>query len=282
MEQIEYIRENVLEAKNYILSKCPGRPKTALILGSGMADALPDLENPIVLEYQSIPHFPGPAVSGHRGQLVCGVLDGNPLLAMLGRFHYYEGYTMRGVTFPIRVLAALGVETLVITNAAGGLNRRYRPGDFMIVNNHINLMGDNPLIGPNDESLGPRFVDLSDAYNPGLLDIAGKTARRLRVNRHQGVLAGVSGPSYETAAEIKFLTQIGADAVTMSAIPEVIVARHTGINVLAISVITNIAGQPKKLTHDEVLAVAAGSTGKLKEWLREILMEIEAVSSEER
>lgn len=246
-----------------------------------MADALPDLENRGVLPYQIIPHFPVTDVAGHRGELVGGTLDGQPIIAMLGRFHFYEGYTMRGVTFPIRVLAGLGVNKLIVTNAAGGLNRRYRAGDFMLVEDHINLMGDNPLIGPNDENLGPRFVELSSAYDHDMLMIAEDAGDKIGIEWRRGVLAAVSGPSYETPAEIKVLSQIGADAVTMSTVPEVIVARHSRMKVLAISVITNIAGKPEKLTHEEVLEVAGHSTGKLKGWLTEILIKAGTVKSEE-
>lgn len=236
-----------------------------------MSDALPELDERATLPFGDIPHFPVTEVAGHRGELVWGKLAGKSVLAMLGRFHYYEGYTMRGATFPVRVMAALGIENLIITNAAGGLNRRFQVGDFMLVADHINLMGSNPLIGPNDDELGPRFVDMSEAYDPQLTSLAESTGRRCGVACRKGVLAAVSGPSYETPAEIKGLFRTGADAVTMSTVPEVIVARHANIKALAISLITNIAGRPEKLTHEEVLEVAGRSVGNLKEWLKEIL-----------
>lgn len=271
MDQSAYIRENILEAKSYIDSRCGEIPDTALVFGSGMAEALPDLDEATVISYSDIPHFPGTEIAGHRGELVCGRLGEKRIVAMLGRFHYYEGYTLRGATFPIQVLSSLGASSLILTCAAGGIGEKWRPGDFMLVEDHINLMGSNPLIGPNDETLGPRFIDMTGAYDPALAKRAMGIADSQGIDYHSGVLAAVTGPSYETAAEINFLKMIGADAVTMSTVPETIVARHLGMKVLGISLISNIAVNAGKLNHNDVLAVANRSSETLKRWLAPIL-----------
>lgn len=275
MDQIAYIRENILEAKSYISSRCDATPETALVFGSGMADALPDLEDKVVISYSDIPHFPGTEVAGHRGELVCGRLGDKRVVAMLGRFHYYEGYTLRGATFPIQVMSSLGASSLILTCAAGGIGNRWQPGDFMLIEDHINLMGANPLIGPNDETLGRRFIDMTDAYDPALSKLAGGIADSQGISYHRGVLAAVAGPTYETAAEINFLKMIGADAVTMSTVPETIVARHLGMTVLAVSLISNVAGGTGQLSHEDVLAVAGRSSNTLKNWLTPVLVAID-------
>jgi len=274
MEQTDYIRENIAEASSYIRSKSDLYPKIAVMLGSGMSSAMPQLESQVVLPYKDIPHFPLSGVLGHQGELVCGKLDGKPAIALLGRFHFYEGYTMKGVGFPIMVLAALGIEGIVLTSAAGGINRNFNIGDFMLVEDHLNLMGTNPLIGPNDDSLGPRFVNMNDAYDPELLSLGEDISNKLKISYHRGVLAAVTGPNYETKAELNYLARIGADAVTMSAVPEVIVARHARMRVMALALITNITGSKERVTHDDVLESAHRSTERLKEWLREVIKAI--------
>ncbi len=274
MEQTDYIRENIAEASSYILSKSDQHPQVAVILGSGMSSALPQLESQVVLPYKDIPHFPLSLVAGHQGELVCGKLAGKSIIALLGRFHFYEGYTMKGIGFPVWVLAGLGIDSLVLTSAAGGINRSLRSGDFMLVEDHLNLMGANPLIGPNDDSLGPRFINMTDAYDPELLSLGENISKKLKIDYRRGVLAAVTGPNYETKAELNYLARIGADAVTMSAVPEVIVARHARMRVMALALITNIAGGKERLTHDDVLESAHRSTEKLKSWLREVIISI--------
>ncbi len=274
MDQIDLIKENILEASKYIRAKTKIEPEIAIILGSGMSDSLPELADTVTLLYEDIPHFPVSKVAGHRGELLSGKLEDRSIFIMRGRFHYYEGFTMRGVTFPVLVLASLGIKKLIITNAAGGINKNLKPGDFMLVKDHINLMGGNPLIGPNDESMGTRFVDLTDAYDEEMLKIAEETAKVSDIRWRKGVLAAVSGPNYETLAEVKFLANIGVDAVTMSTVPEVIMARFADVRVLAISLISNIAGKKGSLSHDEVLAEASRSEMRLKKWLRELILRL--------
>lgn len=246
----------VKEAADYITERISTQPTVGLILGSGLGVLADEIKNAKTIIYKDIPHFPESTVSGHKGQLVIGELEGRQVLAMQGRFHYYEGYSMQQVTFPVRVMRELGVETLFVTNAAGGINESYEPGNLMIIKDHINNMGDSPLIGPNDEEQGPRFPDMSEAYDRNLIHLAKKTAERLHLNVQEGVYVGNTGPAYETGAEIRMLRTLGGDAVGMSTVPEVMVANHTGLRVLGISCISNMAAgildQP--LTHDEVIA----------------------------
>lgn len=248
-------REQVKEAAHFLQEKVTNCPKIAIILGSGLGELANRLEQPITIKYSSIPFFPTSTVEGHTGQIVFGKLQDVEIMAMQGRFHYYEGYNMRDVTFPIRVMKELGVSTLIVTNAAGGVQLNFEPGDLMLINDHINLMGDHPLIGSNDAEWGPRFPDMSEAYGVHLRSIAKSAAQLLDIPLKEGVYAGMSGPTYETPAEIRMLRNIGADAVGMSTVPEVIVARHMGISVLGLSCITNMAAgildQP--LAHDEVI-----------------------------
>ena len=272
MDQIDYIKENVLEASKYILAKIKVKPDIAIILGSGMSDAIPDLADQTTLLYEDIPHFPESRVAGHRGELLSGRLDDKSVFIMRGRFHYYEGFTMRGATFPVLVLANLGIKRLVVTNAAGGISKNLSLGDFMLIKDHINLMGDNPLIGPNDDSMGTRFVDLSDAYDESMLAVAEATAKAIGIRCRRGVLAAVTGPCYETPAEVNILRNAGADAVTMSTVPEVIMARFVKIRVLGISLISNVAGKKGRLSHEDVLAEASRSEAGLKKWLKELIL----------
>ncbi|TFJ93757.1 purine-nucleoside phosphorylase [Lentibacillus salicampi] len=248
-------QSTITEAAAYINDKLTNTPSIGLILGSGLGVLADKIENPVTFSYKDIPHFPESTVSGHKGQLVTGELEGRHVIAMQGRFHYYEGYSMQQVTFPVRVMKELGIDSIVITNAAGGINKMFHPGDLMLITDHINNMGDNPLLGPNDDALGERFPDMSQVYDEAYLRHAKDCAAKLGVTVQDGVYVGNSGPTYETPAEINMLRKFGGDAVGMSTVPEVIVSRHAGLRVLGISCISNMAAgildQP--LTHHEVI-----------------------------
>ncbi|WP_270171705.1 purine-nucleoside phosphorylase [Paenibacillus sp. SYP-B4298] len=245
----------IREAAAYIASVAPQSPEIGLIMGSGLGVLGDYIEEATVIPYDAIPHFPVSTVEGHAGELMVGKLAGRTVVLMRGRFHMYEGYGPELTAFPVRVMKALGVKQLVVTNAAGGINTGYQPGDLMIITDHINLTGRNPLIGPNDEELGPRFPDMSEAYSRRLGAIAKTEAGKLGFELREGVYVGVLGPSYETPAEIRMMRTMGADAVGMSTIAEVIAARHSGVEVLGISCISNMASgildQP--LSHQEVM-----------------------------
>lgn len=243
------------EAKLFIEAKIDKTPTIGLILGSGLGVLADEITNPIKIPYNEIPGFPTSTVAGHKGQLVVGDLQGKTVVAMQGRFHYYEGYSIDLVTLPVRVMKAIGVEELIVTNAAGGINEEFKAGDLMIIKDHLNMFGANPLIGPNDDNFGVRFPDMSKAYTRELINIAEKVANEIDLKVRHGVYVGNTGPTYETPAEIHMLRTLGGDAVGMSTVPEVIVARHSQMNVLGISCISNMAAgildQP--LTHDEVM-----------------------------
>ncbi|WP_332633883.1 purine-nucleoside phosphorylase [Halalkalibacter flavus] len=245
----------ITETASYLRGKMIETPSIGLILGSGLGVLADEIQNPVKVPYSEIPNFPVSTVAGHAGQLVFGMLEGKQVVAMQGRFHFYEGYSMSVVTFPVRVMKALGVEQIIVTNAAGGVNESYEPGNLMIIKDQINNMGQNPLIGPNDEAFGVRFPDMSSAYSERLRELARDQAEKLTINVQEGVYVGNTGPSYETPAEIRMLRTLGADAVGMSTVPEVIVARHAGLEVLGISCISNMAAGilPQPLTHDEVI-----------------------------
>ncbi|EGL82488.1 purine nucleoside phosphorylase I, inosine and guanosine-specific [Caldalkalibacillus thermarum TA2.A1] len=252
------MRETYSQAADYLRDKLNVNPDIGLILGSGLGVLADEIENPVKIPYREIPGFPESTVAGHAGQLVSGVLEGRPVIAMQGRFHFYEGYDLQLVTMPVRAMKKLGVSKLVVTNAAGGINPDFSPGDLMLIESHINFMFQNPLIGPNDDELGPRFPDMSQAYTPQLREKAEKVANELGIPLQKGVYVGVTGPSYETPAEIRMFRKMGADAVGMSTVPEVIVAAHCGMEVLGISCISNMAAgildQP--LSHEEVMETA--------------------------
>jgi len=249
------IVQKLEEAKQYIQSKHGATPRIGLVLGSGLGVLGEEVEGPTRVPYSEIPNFPVSTVEGHAGQLVLGQLAGQEVVVMQGRFHFYEGWTLDEVTFPVRVMKSLGVEILIVTNAAGGINPDWNAGDLMLIEDHINFTGQNPLIGPNDKDLGVRFPDMSNAYNRELRAKAKDIAASLGISLREGVYAGVSGPSYETPAEIRMLRMLGGHAVGMSTVPEVIVANHAGLKVLGITCISNMAAgildQP--LTHDEVM-----------------------------
>lgn len=246
------------ETVSFIKSRIKIRPEIGVVLGSGLGILAAEAENRTAISYSEIPHFPVSTVQGHAGHLVFGSLAGKPVVLMQGRFHFYEGYTMEQVVFPVRVMNRLGITTLIVTNAAGGINEDFKPGDLMIITDHINLMGINPLIGPNYDEIGPRFPDMSEAYDRELVRMAEEVAIREGLGPQQGVYAALSGPTYETPAEIRYLRVIGVDAVGMSTVPEVIVAHHAGMRVLGISCVTNMAAGvlPRKLSHDEVMETA--------------------------
>jgi purine-nucleoside phosphorylase len=267
--------EQLDEAVRFIQGKTPLRPALGLVLGSGLGAFAKTLERAVVVPYGAIPHFPTATAIGHKGELVVGVAQGVPVAVMSGRVHYYEGYGIADVVFPVRVLARMGVKILVLTNAAGSVNVNYKPGELMIIEDHINYMGANPLIGPNDEKLGERFPDLSDAYDHKLGEIAEKACRAVAVTVRRGVYIAFAGPSYESPAEIRMSRTMGADAVGMSTVPEVIAARHMGVRVLAISCITNMAAGvlKKKLDHREVLDVGEKVKAGLMDVLGRILTE---------
>ncbi|MBB6455310.1 purine-nucleoside phosphorylase [Salirhabdus euzebyi] len=264
---------NVKDAASFISEKLKGKqPTIGLVLGSGLGVLADEIQEATEIPYHEIPHFPQSTVAGHKGQLVIGTLAGKAVIAMQGRFHFYEGYTMEQVTFPIRVMKEIGVEKVVVTNAAGGINESFEPGDLMLIHDHINMMGTNPLIGPNNEELGPRFPDMSEAYSKQLLAHGEKCAEKLGLKLQKGVYVGNTGPSYETGAEIRMLRALGGDAVGMSTVPEVIVANHAGLKVLGISCISNMAAgildQP--LSHDEVIE----TTEKVKQNFLDFVKEI--------
>jgi purine-nucleoside phosphorylase len=242
-------------AQEYINHRSKYSPTIGLILGSGLGTLAELIEDPEIYPYAEIPNFPVSTIEGHKGRLVIGKLQGKTVMAMEGRFHYYEGYHMDEVTFPVRVMKLLGVSTLIVTNAAGAINTDFKPGDLMIINDHINLSGNNPLIGKNLDDFGTRFPDMSMAYNKKYMDIVKNVATSLNIDIKDGVYVMMSGPTYETPAEIRMLRAIGADAVGMSTVPEVIVANHSQLKVIGISCLTNMAAgileQP--LNHQEVM-----------------------------
>jgi purine-nucleoside phosphorylase len=242
-------------AAKFILSKTKLRPRVGLVLGSGLGAFADQFSDAARIDYKKIPHFPRPTAIGHAGRLVVGRVAGAAVAAMQGRVHFYEGYSLKEVIFPMRVFARMGIRAVILTNAAGGINRELHQGCLVVLRDHINLQGSNALIGPNDERFGPRFHDMSNAYHKAYREIAVVEAKRLGMELHEGVYAALTGPSYETPAEIRYLATIGADLVGMSTVPEVIAARHMGMRVLGISCVTNMAAgildQP--INHEEVL-----------------------------
>ena len=258
MTAAEYTRQ-VQEAAAYVRSALGGRrPEIAITLGSGLGDLAERLDAPLTIPYKEIPHFPVSTVSGHKGQFVCGKLGGKEVLCMQGRFHYYEGYDLKQVTMPVRVMKLLGIDSLLVTNAAGGINTGFHAGTLMLIEDHLNLTGENPLIGENLDAFGDRFFDMTVAYDKEYRTLAKATAEELNIPLATGVYAWLTGPNFETPAEIRYLRTIGTDAVGMSTVPEVLVARHSGIRVLGISCITNLAAgmTDNTLSHEEVKETA--------------------------
>jgi purine-nucleoside phosphorylase len=252
------VYSKVEEAASFLKGRITERPDVAVVLGSGLGDFADGLDDAVSLPYGDIPHWPASAVVGHAGKLVAGTLAGRRVVVLSGRAHFYEGHPMQTVTFGTRVLARLGAPALILTNAAGGVNVSFKPGTLMVMDDHINLMGSNPLVGANEERFGPRFPDMTEVYSKRLRAIADDAAKSAGIEVAHGIYAAMHGPSYETPAEIRFLRTIGADAVGMSTAPEAIVARHMGVEVLGISCITNPAAGvlDTPLVHDEVMEVA--------------------------
>jgi len=297
----EAVRAALEEAAEVVRSHSRVVPRCGIVLGSGLGGLADEIDPEAVVPYHAIPHFPMPTAAGHAGELVLGRLDGRPVAALRGRVHLYEGYTPQQVVFPVRLLAALGAPVLVLSNAAGGLNPAFQRGDLMLLTDHINFTGTNPLVGPNDDRLGPRFPDMSAAYDPSLRALAESAARAEQVALRAGVYAGVLGPSYETPAEIRMLRAMGADAVGMSTVLETIAARHAGVRVLGIAVITNAAAGSAPapsdagraapsdatageaaLSHDDVLAAAAAAGPRFVSLVRGIVRDLPGVGGDAR
>lgn len=266
----------IMESVEYIKSKVNRTPQIAVILGSGLGDLVNSLEDTEDIAYENIPNFPVSTVEGHEGKLVFGKINGIEVLLMQGRFHYYEGYTMKEVTYPVYVMKQLGIEKIIVTNACGGINTSFEPGTLMIIKDFINLFGDNPLIGVNDERLGTRFPDMSEPYKLELISKAKKIADELGIKYGEGVYAGFMGPYYETAAEIVMIGRHGADAVGMSTVPETIVANYLGMEVLGIACITNMATgiQKVKHSHERVVETAKKASTDLCKWVVKIIEEL--------
>jgi len=254
----------------------PAQPELGVIMGTGLGSLGDGIEACHEISYTEIPHFPVSTVESHAGKLIFGKLEGKRTMAMAGRFHYYEGYSMQEVTFPIRVMKAMGVKALVVSNACGGLNPQFESGDIMLITDHINLIGDNPLIGPHDERFGPRFPDMFECYDREYRQVARSVARELKQDLQQGVYAAVAGPNLETAAEYRYIRTIGADAVGMSTVPEVIVARQAGIRVLGFSIVTDmgIADNLHPADISEIIAIAGRAEPKLKALLHRCVAEM--------
>lgn len=252
------------------------RPRVGMILGTGLGNLAAHIEASAAIDYDAIPNFPKATSLGHRGRLVCGSLKGVPVIAMEGRFHMYEGYSLKQVTLPVRVMKALGAEILVVSNACGGLNPYYKLGDIMVIDDHINLMGDNPLIGINDDQLGPRFPDMSQPYDFQLIDLVQEIARGQNLPLHRGVFAAVSGPNLETRAEYRMLRTLGADVIGMSTVPEVIVAVHAGLRAIGFSVITDMCFPDALEPADpiQILKVANDAEPKVRGLLLEMLAKL--------
>ncbi len=265
--------EKVQQAARLIEGRTTLRPRIGLVLGSGLGAFAEGLEDATAIPYQQIPHFPVSTAVGHAGRLVVGQCAKIPVAVMQGRVHFYEGYSLREVTFPIRVLGALGIRALVFTNAAGGINRKLRARGLLLIRDHLNFQGSNPLLGANDERFGPRFPDMTEAYSKKFRTTAKQVARKLRLRLFEGVYAALHGPSYETPAEIRALARLGADVVGMSTVPEVIVANHRGIEVLGISCVTNMAAgiSKKKINHDEVLEAGERVSRQFTAFLRALV-----------
>jgi len=270
------LRNKIEETLSVIRKHTTEEYPMGIILGTGLGGLVKEIEITHEIDYADLPHFPLSTVESHKGKLIFGKVGGKNVVAMQGRFHYYEGYTMQQITYPVRVMKFLGVHTLLVSNACGGMNPEYRRGDIMIMKDHINMLGDNPLIGKNDEELGPRFPDMSEAYNNELIKLAESAAKVLNINVHKGVYVAVPGPNLETKAEYNFLRAIGADVVGMSTIPEDIVANHMGMKVLGISIITDecFPETLKKVNVEEIIAAAMAAEPKMTLIMKEVIKRI--------
>jgi purine-nucleoside phosphorylase len=268
--------DQIQEAAGTIRAKWPATPVAGIILGTGLGKLTEDIAAEAVIPYQDVPHFPRSTAPSHKGQLVCGTLAGKPVVAMEGRFHFYEGWSLQQVTFPVRVMKALGCPTLIVSNACGGMNPQWNKGDLMLIEDHINLLGDNPLIGPNDDRLGERFPDMCNCYDRELLKIGHRVAMEEKIVTRQGVFVAVSGPNLETRAEYRFLRTIGADVVGMSTVPEVIVAVHAKMRVMGVSVITDqcLPDALEPVSLPEIIATANEAEKKLRVLVRRVVGEL--------
>ena len=270
--------EKVQQTADFIRGKMKTQPKVGIVLGTGLGNLATQITDRTEIPYQEIPNFPVSTVEGHSGKLILGKLGGVDILAMQGRFHYYEGYTMQQVTFPIRVMKMLGIKLLILSNASGGMNTSFRVGDIMVIVDHINLFGTNPLIGQNIDELGPRFPEMSCAYDKKYIKLAFDIADECNIHLQQGVYIGVTGPTFETPSEYKFFGKIGADAVGMSTVPEVIVARHMGLPCFALSIITDmgitISGEVEKPTHEEVQKAANAAEPRMTTIIKKLIERI--------
>jgi len=264
------LNEKVLEAVEYIRTRVQSDPDIAIILGSGLGNLAYNIVDAVEISYADIPYFPTSTVQGHDGKLIFGKIYGKDVVAMKGRIHYYEGYSMQEITFPIRVLTLLGVSKLIVTNAAGAINKKFKVGDIMLIEDHLNMSGTSPLIGKNYEVFGPRFPSMNHAYSQNMMDVMKENAKKLGISLQKGVYAFMPGPQYETKAEVKMLSTLGADAVGMSTVPEVIVAAHSGIEVLGISCITNATGA-EEISHEEVLQAVNGASEVLTSLVVEVI-----------
>ncbi len=273
---MEGIRHRIDEAANAIRDRAKLSPRVGIVLGTGLGKLAEGICEPTWIDYADIPHFPQSTAPGHEGQLVLGTIGDCPVAAMQGRFHFYEGYSMAEITFPIRVFKALGAGTVILTTAAGGMNPQFRSGELMVITDHINLMGANPLIGPNDDGLGPRFPDMAEPYSSELIEIAEGEALEMGLRVHRGVYVAVTGPNLETRAEYRFLRTIGADAVGMSTVPEVLVAVHSGLQVLAFAAITDecFPDALKPVDIEKIFRVAGELEPQLTELVTRVLNRI--------
>jgi purine-nucleoside phosphorylase len=268
--------EQIQAAKNHIQGVWSGKPRFGIILGTGLGGLAEEIAAEATFQYKDIPHFPVSTAPSHASRLVCGKLAGKPVMVMEGRFHFYEGYSLQQITFPVRVMKALGCEALIVSNACGGMNPQYEKGDIMVIEDHINLLGDNPLIGKNDERLGIRFPDMCHPYDPAMIELTLRIALEERIVCHKGVFVAVAGPNLETRAEYRFLRGIGADVVGMSTVPEVIVGVHAGLRNLGLSIVTDMcladALEPAQL--EEIVAVANAAEKKLRVIVRRVVAEL--------
>lgn len=269
-------QDKVMEAASFIRDQFPQKPIAGLLTGTGLGDSGQSLRSDVVLPYKDIPHFPVSTVQSHRGRLLAGMMADQPVIVLQGRFHLYEGYSPLEVTFPIRVLQTLGVTTLILTNAAGGLNPKFKPGDIMIIKDHINLTGANPLIGPNHDAWGDRFPDMSAAYNDDLISISRDSGSKMGFSLKTGIYAGLVGPSLETPSEVHFIRTIGGDAVGFSTVQEVISAVHAGMHILAFSIITNAhdLSNPVPANVEEIIAVANSAAPRVNRIITDVVGQI--------
>lgn len=268
--------KKIHETSEYLSGKTSVKPEIGIILGTGLGGLVNEIEIEHTIPYEFIPNFPVSTVEGHHGQLIFGRMSGHPVIAMQGRFHYYEGYTMQEIAFPIRVMKDLGVSLLILSNASGGLNPGFEIGDLMVIEDHVNLMGNNPLLGPNDSEMGPRFLDMSKAYDPLLIESVFRIAGHHNIILKKGIYAAVTGPIFETPAEYNYIRMIGADAVGMSTVPEVITARHMGMKCFAVSVISDLGvpGKIVEISHQDVIDAASRAEPRMTTIIKDLLNDL--------